>query len=71
MLQYWHYKQADVYVPNKIKTIMSIDGGNVISKLGDTYCSTYIKIFRKPYTIEEYHDKYCVYNKELKKWIFK
>lgn len=69
----WYYKEGDVYVPAHVHKIVSIDKTNMVTISirpdGTTgYSKSCVIPSANPYTIEEYHSKFC--SKMNNKWTY-
>jgi len=77
--EYWYCKVVDTWVHIDIRSIPSIDRVNkyVLFKLSSvdieqSYDITLLGVTTdtSPYTISEYHDKFCSKDEENDRWIF-
>ena len=78
---FWYCENIDTWIPLNIKKIESIDKINFYYLMG--YLNTEsakqpvaeslvgAKPMPEPYTIEEYHEKFCYFDEQQKKWIYK
>ena len=64
---YWRYNAADIYIPalDNVNTILleKSDSGYFIS-------ATEVHSEMKPFTIQEYRDRFCKYDEETNKWFY-
>lgn len=67
---FWHYEEADCWVAPGVVNIPAIDKANSVLWKGDRWVSTEVFTTAPPYTVDEYHQKYCKWNEEVKKWIY-
>lgn len=70
---FWHYKEADVYVPANVHKILSIDKTNIVSisaQPDDTIAPVKSCIIPSttPYTVTEYREKFCT--KMDDRWVY-
>lgn len=60
---FWYYPEGDAYVIKDLSNIPSIDKANTVEYLngpGGGPSTTEVHIEGvKPYTVEEYHEKFC------------
>ena len=71
---YW--KWGDVYVPLEIGSIPSMDKVNSVSLLSlgandePQIVTTAVYSLMEPYTLDEYHAKFCKFDEETERWIY-
>lgn len=72
--EHWYYKKADTYVPVDIRSVPALDRVNSLSvHLGSdgklSFRQTLVAGYMSPYTVDEYHEKYC--EQKSGKWYYK
>ena len=70
---YW--KWGDIWVPLEIGSIPAMDKANSISLMNfgndQTHIvSTAVHSLMEPYTLDEYHAKFCRFDEETERWIY-
>lgn len=74
---YWHYREADCWISPDTISIPSIDRANTVFYDGrkgddglDIYSETEVFTTMNPYTVDEYHQRYCKLDNVSGKWIY-
>jgi hypothetical protein len=69
---YWKY--SDVYIPIEIRSVPAYDKVNSVSIViakGDHFIfTTQVATTLQGYTPNEYHEKFCEYDKENDRWVY-
>lgn len=73
--EFWYYAPADVHVPVRFTSICDIDNANRsfvwINDDGSYSVATKsMASNKKPFTVDEYHQRFCDYDEKRKIWIY-